>query len=354
MNGGRIKTDGSEPKNAVQWSAGWGQGEGLSNTFSGILSIPIWHNLPVDFRHLRAFVAVAEELHFTRAAERLHISQPPLSRHIRQLEQEVGVALFERARPRVVLTAAGHRLLRQAQALVSAGEDFLGLARALRDEGVGLVKVGIGPGLWQAVDLARAHHAKRCPYVSIEATDLMSHEQANALLRKRIDVGFSRDPVNSSRLSSEPLFDEGLVVLLSRAHRLARRKAVRLKDLAHDTLLLHEREHAPVAYDRWLGLCAAANIAPKTMTVSALPLQQAALLLVAAGRGICLASEGIADSHLSSDHLRRIAVVPLHEPGSRISISMVWRTKEKSATVLEFLQSIRDALRPERKRAHAV
>jgi DNA-binding transcriptional LysR family regulator len=303
----------------------------------------------MDFRHLRAFVAVAEELHFTRAAERLHISQPPLSRHIRQLEQEVGVALFERTRPRVVLTAAGHRLLRQAQELVAKGDDFLSVARAVQDDAVGLVKVGIGPGLWRAVDRARAFHERRFPYVSIDAIDLMSHEQADALLRRRIDVGFSRDPVNSSRLWSEPLFEEGLVGLLPRRHRLARRRAVRLKDLAGDTLLLHERKQAPVAYDRWLGLYAAAKIAPKTMTVPALPLQQAVLLLVAAGRGICLASERAADSYLSSDFLQRIAVVPLHEPASRISISAVWRASERSSTVLEFLQSVRETLRPKRQ-----
>ena len=252
----------------------------------------------------------------------------------------------------MVLTAAGHRLLRQAQELVSAGEDFLSVARALKDEGVGLVKVGIGPGLWQAVDRVRTHHAKRFPYVSIEATDLMSHEQADALLRRRIDVGISRDPVNSSRLWSEPLFDEGLVVLLPQGHRLATRKSVRLKALAHDTLLLHERKRAPVAYDRWLGLYAAAKIAPKIMTVSALPLQQAALLVVAAGRGICLVSESmVANSYLSSDRSQGIAIVPLNEPGSRISVSMVWRAKEKSSTVLQFLESARDATRSKRKRA---
>jgi DNA-binding transcriptional LysR family regulator len=300
----------------------------------------------MDFRHLRAFVVVAEELHFTRAAERLHISQPPLSRHIRQLEQEVGVALFERMRPRVVLTAAGQRLLPQAQELVAAGDDFLSVARALGDEGVGLVKVGIGPGLWQVVDRVRACHAKRFHYVSIDAVDLMSHEQADALLRRRIDVGFSRDPVNSSRLWSEPLFGEGLVVLLPRAHRLAKRKAVRLKDLASDTLLLHDRKRSPVSYDRWLGLYAAAKIAPIIMTVPALPLQQATLLLVAAGRGICLASENVvSNSPLVSDRSQGVAIVPLNEPGSRISVSMVWRANEKSSTVLEFLQSTREAIR---------
>jgi DNA-binding transcriptional LysR family regulator len=305
----------------------------------------------VDFRHLRAFVVVAEELHFTRAARRLHISQPPLSRHIRQLEQEVGVALFERTRPRVVLTAAGRRLLRQAQELVAAGEDFLSVARTLRDEGVGIVKVGIGPGLWQAVDRVRAHHAILLPHVSIEAADLMSHEQAEALLRRRIDVGFSRDPVNSPRLWSEPLLDEGLVVLLPQGHRLAKRKAVRLKALAHDTLLLHDRKHAPVAYDRTLGLYAAAKITPNIMTVPALPLEQATLLLVAAGRGICLLSENIVgNSSLLSDRSHGVAIVPLNEPGSRISISMVWRADEKSPTVLEFLKSTRDAIRSKRKR----
>ncbi|OFW01005.1 MAG: hypothetical protein A3I61_05190 [Acidobacteria bacterium RIFCSPLOWO2_02_FULL_68_18] len=305
----------------------------------------------MDFRHLRAFVAVAEELHFTRAAERLHVSQPPLSRHIRQLEQEIGVALFERTRPRVVLTAAGHRLLRLAQDLVATGEEFLGVARAIGDERGGLVKVGIGPGLWQAVDRVRAYHATRFPYVSLETIDLSSHEQADALRRRRIDVGISRDPVNSSRLWSEPLFDEGLVVLLPQGHRLATRQAVRLKDLAHDTLLLHDRKLAPVAYDRWLGLYAAAKIAPKTMTVPALPLQQAALLQIASGRGICLVSENIVrNSFLSVDGSHGIAVVPLKEPGSRISVSMVWRANEKSSTVLELLQSSRDALRLTRKR----
>jgi DNA-binding transcriptional LysR family regulator len=105
-----------------------------------------------------------------------------------------------------------------------------------------------------------------------------------------------------------------------------------------------------VAYDRWLGLYAAAKIAPKTMTVPAMPLQQAVLLLVAAGRGICLASENVvANSFLSSNGSQGIAVVPLREPGSRISVSVVWRANEKSSTVLRFLQSIRDAFGSKRK-----
>jgi DNA-binding transcriptional LysR family regulator len=186
--------------------------------------------------------------------------------------------------------------------------------------------------------------------VSLEAVDLMSHEQADALLRRRIDVGFSRDPVNSSRLWSEPLFDEGLVVLLPQGHQLAKRKGVRLKDLATDTLLLHDRKRSPVSYDRWLGLYAAAKIAPKTMTVPALPLQPATLMLVAAGRGICLVSERVVDdSQLSSHRSQGIAVVSLNEPGSRISVSMVWRANEKSSTVLQFLQSIRNQIRSKRR-----
>jgi DNA-binding transcriptional LysR family regulator len=101
-----------------------------------------------------------------------------------------------------------------------------------------------------------------------------------------------------------------------------------------------------VSYDRWLGLYAAAKIAPKIMTVPALPLQQATLLVVAAGRGICLASENVvSNSPLVADRSQGVAIVPLNEPGSRISVSMVWRANEKSSTVLEFLQSTRDAIR---------
>jgi DNA-binding transcriptional LysR family regulator len=303
----------------------------------------------MDFRHLRAFVVVAEELHFTKAAQRLHISQPPLSRHIRQLEQETGVALFERTRPRVILTAAGHRLLRQAQSLVSAGEDFLRAARALGEEGTGLVKVGMAPGLWQIVNHVRARHARHFRYVTIEAADLFSHEQAESLLHNQIDVGFSRDPVNSSRLWSEQMFDERLLVLLHAEHPLARRKALRLRDLTEDTLLLHDRSRSPVAYDRALGLYAAAKIAPKMMTIASLAYDQATLLLVASGRGISLAPEHTLNRSYGPSHA--VAAVPLNEPGARIPISMVWRANERSATVLQFLQSAREVMKSRSRRS---
>src|SRR5688500_1744539 len=113
----------------------------------------------MDFRHLRAFIAVAETLSVTRAAARLHISQPPLSRHIHQLEEELDVTLFVRHRQGVTLTDAGRRLLEKARALDAAALDFYEAAREVASGQSNTIRVGIGWGLWDAVNSIRVEFA---------------------------------------------------------------------------------------------------------------------------------------------------------------------------------------------------
>src|SRR5215217_1366620 len=109
----------------------------------------------MDFRHIRAFIAVADALNVTRAAERLHISQPPLTRHIHQLEHELGMALFVRNRSGVTLTAGGRRLLEKAKTLEAAALDFQETARQATADETNTIRVGIGWGLWEAVNTIR-------------------------------------------------------------------------------------------------------------------------------------------------------------------------------------------------------
>src|SRR5688500_19420215 len=129
------------------------------------------------FRHIRAFLAVADALSVTKAAERLHSTQPPLTRHIHQLERELGVTLFVRHHQGVTLTEAGQRLLEKARTLDSAATEFIAAARAPVTGEPSTVRVGIAWGLWDVVNSARLAFARDHPHVVIEATDAFCHLQ---------------------------------------------------------------------------------------------------------------------------------------------------------------------------------
>ncbi|MGH9202477.1 MAG: LysR family transcriptional regulator, partial [Vicinamibacterales bacterium] len=145
----------------------------------------------MDFRHVRAFIAVADALSVTKAAERLHISQPPLSRHIHQLEDELGMPLFTRHRHGVTLTDAGRRLLEKARALDAAASDFYDAARRTTHGEAERIRVGIAWGLWDLVNKVRVEFARQCPTVTIEATDAYCWYHSDEQLRNRsLDLAF--------------------------------------------------------------------------------------------------------------------------------------------------------------------
>jgi DNA-binding transcriptional LysR family regulator len=218
----------------------------------------------VDFRHLRAFLTVAEEASVTRAAERLHISQPPLSRHIRQLEDELGFALFVRHRHGVTLTEPGRQLLEKAKLLSTAASDFYETASQAKGGDSRRVRIGIGWGLWEPVNQIRVQFARRCANVTIDATDVHCEEQYNEQLRTNaLDVVFARPPFDETRLDAVPLFQERIVAVVSDDNPLASRKTLRMRDLAGEPLLLFDRHIMPVLYDKVLDLCSRTGITGK-------------------------------------------------------------------------------------------
>ncbi len=297
----------------------------------------------MDLRHLRAFVAVAEERSFTKAARRLHLSQPPLSRHIRQLEQELGVALFRRHRDGAELTAEGRLLLDKARATSLAVADFQNAARAVRHPPAGAVTIGIGWGLWKAVDRIRTRHARRCPDIRVSAEDLCSERQPE--LERAIDLAVIRPPVDRAHYESEPLFEERFVALLSDVHRLASRHSLRLADLASERMLMYERAIGPGVYDKTLALYRAAGARPRLIESQPPPYSQAAMMLVASGQGFYV---GIASPFTQTHRASGVAVIPLDEPDARIDVRIAWRKGETSADVHEFLRSAREAFPPKR------
>jgi DNA-binding transcriptional LysR family regulator len=306
----------------------------------------------VDFRHVRAFIAVAEEASVTRAAGRLHISQPPLSRHIRQLEDELGIRLFVRHRQGVTLTEAGRQLLEKARLLDAAAADFVETAGQSRRDDSKRVRIGIGWGLWEAVNRIRVEFARQCGNVTIDAADVFCGDEYNEQLRNHsLDVVFARPPFDTTALETAPLFHERILAVLAEDSPLASRKSLRIRDLAGEPLLLWDRHVMPVLYDKVLDLYAGAGITPRTIpTPGAGPYNHAGLMLVASGKGTYL-SIGIPLT--SPQPAGGVAVVPISDPDATIDICVAWRKAEASPTVVQFLNCVWQVFPPVRHMAAA-
>jgi DNA-binding transcriptional LysR family regulator len=289
----------------------------------------------MELRHLRAFVAVAEEGTFTKAARRLHISQPPLSKQVRQLERELGTAVFVRRHDGVELTRDGVMLLERAQAALAAFHDFEECTKSVSSRARPL-RVGIGWGLWEAVERIRSHHAKRFPDVRIAGEDLCTDRSSSQ--ERRIDVAVVRRPVDEKLYESEPLFKEQFVALLADTHPLASRESVKLAELAAVPLLLYDRCLGPGVHDKTLALYEAAGIRPHVVNGQPPPYAQGAMMLVASGEGYYV---GIASPFTQTHRASGVAVVALDEPDAWLDVRIAWRRGETSRTVREFVRSAR-------------
>jgi DNA-binding transcriptional LysR family regulator len=290
----------------------------------------------MDFRHLRAFIAVAEESSVTKAAVRLHISQPPLSRHIRQLEEELGITLFVRHRQGVRLTEAGAGLLEKAKVLAAAASDFYETAGETTRSESNRVRVGIGWGLWETVNKIRIASARQFANVTIDASDVLCADVYNEQLQRRtLDLVFARPPFDPAALESVTLFQERIVAVISADSPLASRKTLRIRDLAGETLLVWDRHIMPYLFDKVDDLYARQGITPaRVPTPDAGPYNQAGLMMVAAGKGIYLCI-GIPFTATET-----VAVVPLADPDATLDICVAWRKGESSPTICKFLESV--------------
>lgn len=293
----------------------------------------------MDFRHLRAFIAVAEESSVTKAAARLHISQPPLSRHIRQLEEELGITLFVRHRQGVRLTEEGQSLLEKAKVLAAAASDFYETAGQTTRNQANRIRVGIGWGLWETVNKVRIASSRQFANITVDASDLLCVDQQSELLQNRsLDLVFARPPLDAEGIDSTMLFQERLLAVVSSDSPLAARKTLRVRDLANETLLVWDRHLMPYVFDKIEDLYARAGLTPKRIaTPEAGPHNQAGLMMVASGKGIYLCM-GVPLS--SNQSVASVTVVPLSDPEASLDVCVAWRTDESSPVVRQFLESV--------------
>ncbi|MGW4038201.1 LysR family transcriptional regulator [Streptomyces sp. NPDC004778] len=293
----------------------------------------------MELRHLNAFLAVAEELHFGRAAKRLQMAQPPLSQQIRQLEKELGVQLFHRNTRSVRLTSAGETFLEPVRTVL---DDLDTAVRAARSAGIGEYgRVTIGfAGASSHETLPRLTRAVRAAHPGLELV-MTGQTYANTALSRvadgSLDLGFVRLPVTRPGVAHRVIDEEELVCALSSDHPLARRETVPLDVLAGEPFVSFPANSGSTVRDAMTGACENAGFTPRI--VQEAPDSYTILALVAAGVGVTLTVTSV-------QHIQQNGLVyrPLAGPAVRLRAALAWRADNPSAALRAVLAVAEEAL----------
>lgn len=295
----------------------------------------------MELYHLRYFVAVAEDLSFVKAAKRLSMTQPPLSRQIRSLENEIGVQLFERRSRRVFLTDAGCRFLKAARVVLDEAATAVDVARQSKNGELGTIRIGFGKGLGDVVSLAINKHIRIFPSIEVDVRDIFSGLQLEALLSRKIDVGFLHGPPNSPEVACERLFAESFSVVLARSNPLAKRSCLHLKELSSETLLLIERAISPAVHDKSIELCRHAGLNLRTIITETTCYDESGAMMAASGKGLFIA---VGKNPLHPSFSDQLVALRLDEPSAFVEVHVIWRRGESSQTIFNFIDTARGLL----------
>ncbi len=242
----------------------------------------------LELRHLRYFVAVAEELHFGRAAERLHLAQPPLSQQIRRLEEILGYPLFLRTSRAVRLTAAGEVFLERARRTLRNVQEDIEEARSIGRGDEGTLRVGfIGSAMLTPLPAMLGHYRRLYPKVQLQLSETYTSGLAQSLHRGVLDAGFLRDGGTIEGLHVEALFSEPFVAVLPATHRLAKQKVISAAELRDEPFVFFARMAGVLAYEKTMSLCEEHGYRPRV--VQEAPQWLTILRLIGAGLGVSIA-----------------------------------------------------------------
>jgi DNA-binding transcriptional LysR family regulator len=295
----------------------------------------------IQARLLNQFIAVAEELHFGKAALRLHMAQPPLSQAIKNLEALVGVKLLARTKHYVALTPAGAAFLDEARNMLAQGQRAIDVATRASRGLTGRVTVGfVGSVSYALLPMILRDFRSEYPYIHIDLRELTSIEQLQSLRSNKIDVGIVRLPLNNaSDLQIRPIAAERFVAVLPKDHRLAVAETLWLEDLADDTFMIFPADRTPSFYSKFTMACEEAGFSPR---VALEAWQMASMVsLAAAGIGVVLLPEQVRASPHPDVVYKDLANQSAH---LELKIAAASRPDDNSAGVhamLEVLEAIR-------------
>jgi DNA-binding transcriptional LysR family regulator len=296
----------------------------------------------LELRQLRYFVAVAEELHFRRAAARLHVSQPPLSHQIKQLEQEMGCRLLARTRRRVELTAAGEAFLRDARVVLAELDGAVATARRIDSGQTGRLRINfVGSALLSIIPAAVQRFRAARPDLEIELHERPTADQVRAVKEGVVDVGLVRPPIgDSGQLRTELVMRERTVAALPVGHPLAAFQRIPLRRLAVEPLVLFPRAQAPGFHDLLMSSLAATGTHPQVVQYA--PEMLTIVGLVAAGLGVTLVPASVTRLGLDGVAYRPIIGTPSSE------LLAITRADHSSPLVDIFIAEIRRTLHAHR------
>ncbi|MBD2196799.1 MULTISPECIES: LysR family transcriptional regulator [Calothrix] len=287
----------------------------------------------MELRHLRYFIAVAEELHFSKAAERLHIAQPPLSQQIQQLEAELGVKLFHRQTKRQVqLTEAGKVFLQEAYQLLMQLDTAVALTQRIGRGQTGQLRIGFTSlVIYDLLPLILRQFREQFPAVELVLRELTTSQQEQALRDGGIHVGFAHPPLEDDTISYQCIHRQTLVIALPPTHSLAQTEHISVQNLLNEPLIIFPRYLAPGLYDLIMSVFSQGNIKPH-ITQEAVQMQTI-IGLVSAGMGLAITPSSL-------QNLQRPGVTyrPLLEAAPVIETALIWQQNCLTPLVENFLQ----------------
>ena len=291
----------------------------------------------MELRHLRYFIAVGEEEHFGRAAERLHVVQPALTRQIQQLEEEMGCALFERLKRGVRLTEAGRSFLEEARRLLSDLERGVDRARLVAQGKVGSLRIGFADGATYSGELPSMlrDFRDRWPDVRLDLFPSSSVATGAQLREQRLDMGFVYAlPTDLPQLKAHRISAERIVLAIPQSHPLVKRKRVKLAHLKGEPFVWIPRLAAPLYYDRVLSACHAAGL---TLNIVQEGNNETTMLSLVAG-GI-----GLSFTIKSADRRKPDSVVLKEVEDLRLTVelSAIWRGDNKVPALQNLIEIVR-------------
>jgi DNA-binding transcriptional LysR family regulator len=291
----------------------------------------------MELQHLRCFVILVQELNFSRAAERLHMSQPHLTRAIGQLEKELGVKLLNRTTRQVRLTAAGEALLLEAEAILAKVGQSVQTVRQAADReterlGIAFTEMALHGVLPQI--LTKFRH--RFPKVQIDVIQACTEEQVEALRAAKTDIGFLHPPLRVDFLYLKPIYQERLAIALPADRALVQKPQIELKSLADETFIMHPRDRGPVLYDRIIHLCQQTGFSPKVLHLKA---DQTFIGLITAGVGVCFVPPSIQQAVNPG-----VVFLPIVGDAPTLELAMAWRRDPISDAMQAFLDVVEETI----------
>lgn len=288
----------------------------------------------IEFRHFRYFLAVAEDLHFRKAAERLYISQPGLSRQIRQMEEDLGMRLFKRHNRKVELTQAGQYLKQELAKQFQQLEDTLHHAKLLHEGIDGNVKFGyVGSAIQQVIPELLLQFRKQHPKVLFSLNEMDNHEQIQALLNQEIDIGFVRMERVPRGLEIQPILEDTFSLVLPKAHPLNESNFKNLSQLKDEAFILFDASYSESYYEKVMQIFDDSGFSPLIShnTVNASSIYR----LVENNFGVSLVP-----SSLKLGYNMGVKFIELKNIPQRTTLSTVWNNKNSNPILKNILEVI--------------